>query len=135
MPLPLANRRFLVVEDEYYIADDIAQALRRLGAEVVGPAADRNGAMAFLHGPARIDGAVLDINLQGEMVYPVADELRARRVPFVFATGYAASAIPPGYEDVPLWEKPFDADGLVRALPHVLRGEPVLARRGAGQRC
>ncbi len=129
MPLPLANQRFLVVEDEYYIADDIARALQRLGAEVIGPAADRDEAMNLLAAAARVDGAVLDINLHGQAVYPVADALRARGVPFVFATGYGASAILPGYEGVPRWEKPFAADGLARALPGLACGQPAAPRK------
>src|SRR5687767_11352289 len=101
MALPLANFHLLVVEDEYYIADDIAQALWRLGAEVIGPAADRDEAVSFLEAATRIDGAVLDINLHGQPIYPVADLLRARGVPIVFATGYGAAAIPERFEEVP----------------------------------
>jgi CheY-like chemotaxis protein len=121
MALPLAKFHLLVVEDEYYIADDIAQALRRLGAEVIGPAADRDEAVSFLEAATRIDGAVLDINLHGQPIYPVADLLRARGVPIVFATGYGAAAIPERFEEVPRWEKPFDTDRLARTLPGLLR--------------
>jgi len=117
---PLQSRRVLVVEDEYYIADDLARALRQLGAEVVGPVPDRDGALALLTSSQRIDLAVLDINLRDQMVYPVADLLRERNVPFVFATGYDPEAIPSGYEDVPRWQKPFDHMGLARALPSLL---------------
>jgi len=117
----LAGCRVLVVEDEYYIADDIARALRGLGAEVVGPVADRDEALALLAAGERVDAAVLDINLQGEMVYPVAEALTGHGVPFVFATGYDQAAIPSGYEHVARWQKPFDPDALVRALPTLLR--------------
>lgn len=116
---PLENRRVLVVEDEYFIADDIATALRKLGAEVVGPVPDRNRALTRL-ASERIDLAVLDINLRGDLVYPLADTLRECRVPFVFATGYDRRAIASGYEDVPRWEKPFDHDKLARSLPPLL---------------
>lgn len=121
MTLPLANCRLFVVEDEYFIADDIAQALRRLGAEVIGPAADQDEALGLLAMAGRVDGAVLDINLHGRSIYAVADLLRARGVPLVFATGYDASAIPSGFEAVPRWEKPFDADRLARSLPGLLQ--------------
>jgi DNA-binding response OmpR family regulator len=116
---PLASRRVLVVEDEFFLADDMAAALRALGAEVVGPAPTRDMAMSLL-AAERVDAAVLDMNLRGEMIFPVADALRARGVPFVFATGYDASATPPAYRDVPRWEKPFDPEELVRALPDVM---------------
>src|SRR3712207_954447 len=91
---PLAGRRVLVVEDEYFIADDIARALRKLGAEVVGPLASRDEALDAFSSGQSIDAAVLDINLRGDAVYPVADALRGRKVPFVFATGYDPATIP-----------------------------------------
>ncbi len=116
---PLATRRVLVVEDEFFLADDMAEALRALGAEVVGPAPTRDLAMSLLAGE-RVDAAVLDINLRGETIFPVADALRARGVPFVFATGYDEAATPPAYRNVPRWEKPFDPEELVRALPAVI---------------
>jgi CheY-like chemotaxis protein len=119
-PLPnLTGRRVLVVEDEYFIADDIARALSKLGAEVVGPASDLHDA-ANLVTARPVDWAVLDINLQGEMVYPVAQALKERGIPFLFATGYGQSSIPPGYANVPRWEKPFDAEALAQVLPALL---------------
>lgn len=118
----LSGRRVLVVEDEYFIADDIARALDRLGAEVVGPVPDRDEALALLHSGERIDLAVLDINLHGEAVHPVADALQDRGVPFVFATGYDQSvAVPARHHGAPRWEKPFDPTVLVRALPRLVR--------------
>src|SRR3712207_5263467 len=111
----LRGRRVLVVEDEYFIADDVAKALRTLGAEVVGPVPTREEALAIISGQ-EVHLAVLDINLQDQMVYPVADALRDRGVPFVFATGYDARAVAEGYLDVPRWEKPFEPDKLAGAL-------------------
>src|SRR3712207_6392600 len=115
----LTGRRILVVEDEYFIADDIARALTSLGAEIVGPAPDLQRAEALLN-EGSIDWAVLDINLQGEMVYPVAQALHERSVPFVFATGYDRASIPSGFADVPRWEKPFDPSAFARILPSLL---------------
>lgn len=112
----LAHRRVLVVEDEYFIADDMARALQSLGAEVVGPAPTLDKALALL-AAERVDAAVLDINLRGETVFPVADALRERGVRFVFATGYDPSVVPPEYRDVPRWEKPFDPQVLAAMLP------------------
>ena len=116
----LAKRRVLIVEDEYYLADDMAQALRQLGAEVIGPIPDRDGALTLLSSGGPIHLAVLDINLQGEMVYPVAEMLRERGVPFVFATGYDPESVASGYENVPRWQKPFNHTDLARALPSLL---------------
>ncbi|MFH5923573.1 response regulator [Roseomonas xinghualingensis] len=112
----MTGRRVLIVEDEFFIADDLVQALQDLGAEVLGPAPTRQQALDLLAGEERIDFAVLDVNLQGEGVFPVADALNARGVPFVIATGYARSTLPPRFQNVPHWEKPFDPDTLVRAL-------------------
>ena len=113
----LSNRRVLVVEDEYFIADDMAKALRTLGAEVVGPAPTREKALDLVASEPRIDAAVLDINLKGESVFPVAEMLEQRGVPFVFATGYDAASVPERYQGVPRWEKPFNPGDLARALP------------------
>src|SRR3954471_9178294 len=75
----LRGRRLLVVEDEYVIAADIAASLQALGVEVAGPAASVVEALALLESEGdRLDGAVLDINLGNERVYPVADVLRGR---------------------------------------------------------
>lgn len=112
----IAGRRVLVVEDEYFLADRLARDLCALGAEVVGPVPSVDDALDLVEGGARLDGAVLDINLQGEMVYPVADALRARGVPFVFATGYDRTSIPAPYREVPRCEKPVDAQRIAAAL-------------------
>jgi CheY-like chemotaxis protein len=111
----LASRRVLVVEDEYFLADDLAQVLETLGAQVVGPVPTLEKALALLAGE-RVDAAVLDINLKGQAVYPVADVLREQGVPFVFATGYDQRSIPDTYKDVPRWEKPFRPKDLATAL-------------------
>jgi hypothetical protein len=63
-----------------------------------------------------LDGAVLDINLQNDRVYPVAAELRSRGIPFVFTTGYEAEVVPKAYADVPRCDKPVDEQRLLRCL-------------------
>lgn len=118
----LAGRRVLVVEDEYFVADDIARALKRAGAQVVGPVPTFEQALGLIASGEPPDCAVLDINLRGDTVFPVADALRERGVPFVFATGYDAAAIPAPYREVPRWEKPFDASKLVQALGPPVKG-------------
>jgi CheY-like chemotaxis protein len=117
----LAHRRVLVVEDEYFIADDMTRALRKLGAEIVGPVPTKDEALKLIASDSLIDAAILDINLRGEAVFPVAEALNERAIPFVFATGYDAEAIPVLYKDVRLWEKPFEAAELARALSGLLR--------------
>ena len=116
----LSGCRILVVEDEYFLADDMVRVLNASGAEVVGPIGDAQEALVALDGQTRFDCAILDINLRGELVYPFASALRSRNIPFVFATGYDQAAIPAGFEDVPRWEKPFDPVALAGALPSLV---------------
>ena len=104
----LKGRRVLVVEDEYMLAEDLREGLESQGAEVMGPVATVADALELLRSGPAPDLAILDINLGGEMAYPVADALRARDIPFIFATGYNAQAIPKAYADVPRAEKPVE---------------------------
>jgi CheY-like chemotaxis protein len=120
--LGLAGRRILVVEDEMLVAMMVEDLLTELGCEVVGPAASVAEALR-LAAQGRIDGAVLDVNLGSERVYPVADELKREQVPFVFVTGYGPSGLDTGHHGHPTIQKPFRpdrfgeelADGLKRA--------------------
>ena len=83
----LAGFRILVVEDEYYLADEARSILSGMGAEIIGPVPTIQQANAMLLNNAQIDGALLDVNLRGELVFDLADALQARGVPFAFATG------------------------------------------------
>ena len=112
----LKGLRLLIVEDEYTIAFDLADTLGAAGAITLGLTSSLAEALALVEADQHLDGAVLDINLNGELVYPVADALRARSVPFVFATGYDARVIPAAYAEVPRYEKPVDADQLARGI-------------------
>ena len=112
----LQGRRLLVVEDDYWLADDLARSLEELGAEVVGPVGSIHDALAQIAGDGALDGAVLDINLNGHQVYAVADALAARRVPFVFTTDYDRVAVPETYAAIPLCTKPTDALALAKCL-------------------
>ena len=111
-----ACRRVLVVEDEYLLAKSIADGYAKLGVETVGPASTVERALKLLEHGGHLDGAVLDIKVRGDLVFPVADALRARGVPFVFATGYDQQAIPEQYSDVVRCQKPLDPAQLVSAL-------------------
>jgi len=112
--------RILLVEDEYMIAQDTADGLRALGAEVVGPLSSVSKAMAVVEQDCELDGAVLDINLQGQMVFPVADRLLARNVPIVFTSGYDENALPTRYTGVLLCQKPVTPQRLRSALSEAL---------------
>ncbi len=112
----LARRKILVVEDEYFIVDDLVRAFEATGAELVGPVASVDDALDLIEETERIDGAVLDVNLRGEMVYPVADALLARGVPFVFATGYDKGSVPAPYAHITRCEKPVDPRRIAQAL-------------------
>ena len=114
----LRGRRVLVVEDDYITAQDLLEELLRCGAEVMGPVANVADALILLESGLAPHMAILDIGLGDEKVYPVADALRDRDIPFVFATGYDAWVIPEGYADVPRAEKPV-----------ALAGEPRSVRR------
>lgn len=112
--------RVLVVEDEWMLALSLAGALRNLGCEVVGPVGRLPEAVA-LGRKAPVDAAILDLNLHGEMTYPVATALRERGLPFIFLTGYDASTVPSEFRATPVLEKPFTDGELVAQLQH-LRG-------------
>jgi DNA-binding LytR/AlgR family response regulator len=112
----LWGRAVLIVEDEFYLADDLASALAAIGARVLGPFARVEEARRLVEGGQAIDLAILDIDLFGDRVFPVADLLRARNAPFLFATGYDRDIIPERFSDVPRLEKPFKAATVIGLL-------------------
>jgi CheY-like chemotaxis protein len=107
----------LVVEDSSMIAMLLEDLLVDLGCTVLGPAGSVAQALAALQGCEKpLDGAFLDVNLGSETVYPVADALLTRGVPFVFLTGYAAHGIEPRYSVIPALKKPFLASAIENAV-------------------
>ena len=112
---PLAGRRILIVEDEAMIALLIQDVLANLASEVVGPAARIDTALALAVAEP-IDLAVLDLNLAGELVYPVAEALAGRGIPFVFITGDGQIGIAERWRDRPSLPKPFRASQLAGVL-------------------
>jgi DNA-binding NtrC family response regulator len=102
----LNGLRVLVVEDEALVALQLEDMLTDLGCAVIGPAARVHQALDLLDG-CRLDTAVLDLNVAGELVYPVADALARRGVPFIIATGYGAGAVAVPYRRRPILQKPF----------------------------
>ncbi|RWX81852.1 response regulator [Neorhizobium lilium] len=111
-----SGKRILVVEDDYLIAQQLVDWLEENGAQVVGPAPNVVRALALAQGNSQLDAAILDINLNGEMVFPVADLLLSRSVPFVFATGYDGKDIPDLYHTVPRFSKPIEGGDLQDTL-------------------
>ena len=112
----LSGRRILVAEDDYMIAEGIAEMLSEAGAEALGPAPTVADAARFVAAEERMDAALLDVNLRGERIWPVVDALLAREVPVVLSSGYDEDAIPPAYAHLPRCGKP--ATG--RAIAHAL---------------
>jgi CheY-like chemotaxis protein len=110
---PLAGLHLLMVEDEMMLAMSLADLLERAGCKVAkAPSIDK--ALALIERET-LDGALLDINVRGTHVYPVADALAEREVPFVFMTGYDESAIEENWRDRPVVRKPFTIETLEQA--------------------
>ena len=113
---PLAGHKVLLVEDDPLIAHQMVRALEESGAVVVGPVGSVHGALALIGHNAPLDGAVLDINLNGEKVYPVTAVLADSGVPFVFATSCNRAEIPRRYAAVPCFGKLPDPQRVAQAL-------------------
>ncbi len=110
------TKRIMIVEDEALVAMMVEDLLGDLGCQVAGSFGAVGEALIWLGGShGDLDGAVLDVNIGGEMVFPVADALRLRGVPFVFATGYGD--LPrQGFEDIRVLSKPINIGQLRRAV-------------------
>ena len=113
---PVAGRRVLVVEDDFNVAEAMAFLLAAEGIEVLGPVPTLQATFDLLAVTEHLDGAVVDVNLRGELAYPVADALRRRGVPFVFTTGYDTSSVAREAPGVPCLEKPVPREQLLDAL-------------------
>jgi CheY-like chemotaxis protein len=107
--------RVFVVEDEVMIRMLLEDMLADLGYEIVASAGGLEEAVGLARN-ADVDVAILDVNLNGNAVYPVAEILAARGVPFVFSTGYGERGMPEPYRDRPTLQKPFQLENLDRAL-------------------
>jgi PAS domain S-box-containing protein len=109
------DRHVLVVEDEALVGMMMREFLTELGFPVVGPFSKAAPAIEAVK-RERILAAVLDVNLGGEMIYDLADELTGRGIPIVFVTGYGSDAIDARFASVPILQKPVDAAALQRIL-------------------
>jgi PAS domain S-box-containing protein len=122
LPQLVAGNTIMLVEDEPVVALMMAETLGGLGFRVSGPYGGLPEALtAAVETP--IDGAILDMNLNGSLVYPVADILKARGIPFVFITGYGTESIDQRYGQVPLLQKPIDRNALIGLF--VVAGSPM----------
>lgn len=121
----LEGYRVLVVEDDYFVAQDLCSILRTRGATVVGPArsVSTGRELANAHRP---DCALLDINLHGQYAFDLAEELQSRGVRTVFTTGYDTTFIPPRLRQTACLQKPIDTTALVQTI----RVRPPTAARG-----
>jgi DNA-binding NtrC family response regulator len=115
----LRGRTILVVEDEYLLAQDMCNELASQEAAVLGPVATAEKGLTLLNESAEISAAILDVNLRGEPVFPLADELVKRNVPIVFATGYDASIIPDRFKEIVRCEKPVNIAQVMQVVARV----------------
>ncbi len=112
----LSGRRVLLVEDEMIIAMLLEDMLDDLGCCVVATASRPAQALAVIESADLIEAAVLDLNLDGQMSFGVADALAERGIPFLFATGYGDAGLTERHRGRPVLQKPFQRDDLGRTL-------------------
>ena len=109
----MAERRVLVVEDSFLILVALEMLLEQHGIDIVGPASTVAEALALAETGAA-DIALLDVNLHGDMVFPVADRLIQHGIPIIFTTGYTAKEVlPPRYAGIPTIQKPYEGAALM----------------------
>lgn len=116
-----ARGRVLVVEDDYFIANDVCETLADMGYDVIGPYPTMEEAALALEREA-VDAAVLDVNLSGNAVYPLAHQLMGRRVPLLFVTGYSPDIISRQFDAVPRLTKPIMPRQLQKAVAGLIAG-------------
>lgn len=115
----------LVVEDEAMVALMVEDILTDLGCRDVEVAGTVSQGLAMVaHPTAPLDAAILDVNLGGEKVYPVAEALSAKGIPFIFATGYGIAGIAEDFSHIPALAKPYEPHALQRMLADALHLSP-----------
>ena len=116
----LSGRSVFLVEDEVMIRMMVADMLEELGFKVAAEAGDIAEAMRLAEA-TQFDIAILDVNVNGKVIPPVADLIKAKGCPFIFATGYGSSGLPEEYRDRPALPKPFQLETLARMLDSTLK--------------
>ena len=122
-PRPPCGSVFLV-EDEVMIRMMVADMLEELGYTVAAEAGEIGEAVKLAQS-TEFDLAILDVNVNGKVITPVAELINARNRPFIFATGYGSSGLPPEYRDRPALQKPFQLETLAQAISSAMRSAPV----------
>jgi CheY-like chemotaxis protein len=113
-----------LVEDEAMIRMMVADMLEELGFSVAAETGEINEAIK-LAGSTEFDIAILDVNVNGKVISPVAELLKARNRPFIFATGYGAQGVPEDFRDRPALQKPFQIESLKSLLDSTLKSATV----------
>lgn len=108
--------RVLIVEDESLVAMLLETILEDMGCTPVGPASTIDEGLALATGAEPLDAALLDVNVAGRQVFPIAEALKARGVPFVFSTGYGESGLSDEWRGHPTVQKPFTEAAIREAL-------------------
>ncbi|MGC2854111.1 response regulator [Novispirillum sp. DQ9] len=116
----LTGRSILLVEDELLVALLVEDLLKEAGADILGPAPRVAAALQLIADADRIDLALLDVNLAGAWVWPVAEELRRRSVPYLLLTGYGAGIVDAEHMDAGVLTKPVSERDLLAAVAGVL---------------
>jgi CheY-like chemotaxis protein len=128
IPLMIATRppggSVFLVEDEVMIRMMVADMLEELGYTVAAEAGEINEAIRLVQS-TEFDFAILDVNVNGKVISPVADLIKVRNRPFIFATGYGSSGLPEEYRDRPALQKPFQIETLARVIDSTLRPTAV----------
>jgi DNA-binding response OmpR family regulator len=120
MTNPSGGAVFLV-EDEAMIRMMVADMLEELGYSIVAEAGEIDHAVKLAR-TTNFDIAILDVNVNGKLISPVADVIAARNRPFIFATGYGTQGLPPEFRDRPALQKPFQMETLAAMIESTLRG-------------
>ncbi|MGV7196470.1 response regulator [Xanthomonas axonopodis] len=113
---PLNGRRILVVEDDYLLAESLNDLLVEAGVRVVGPVGNVPEALSLVASGQAIDGALLDVNVRGQAVFPVADALLERGVPFSFCSGYDRYTLPQRFAHLSYCMKPYNPRAITTLL-------------------
>ena len=116
--------RVLVVEDEFLVALELSRIVERAGYSVVGPAETVATTRKML-AQQEVDLALLDINLRGELVFPIADYLEAIGLPYIFVTGNSPSSLPVEYRHRPVVQKPYNPQLLLALIEEQLAAARV----------
>ncbi|RZI99715.1 MAG: response regulator [Brevundimonas sp.] len=124
MSAPLTGRRVLVVEDESLVAMLLETILEDMGCTPVGPAATVDDGLKMAT-EEELDAALLDVNVAGKQVFPIAEALKARGVPFVFSTGYGEGGLPDEWRGQSTIQKPFTEAAVQDALMKAMGVENV----------